>query len=65
MSVRSLGDDGTRLLVLVKRHVRREILAATCRALEALADFMHSSQVVGQGAFTIERFVAEQTNRLG
>ena len=50
--------------MLVKCHVRREILAATRWAPEALADFMHRSQVVGQGVFTIERFVALRADPL-
>ena len=48
----------------VKRVVRREVLAATRRAPEDLANFMNSSLVVVDAVFSIEWLVAERADKL-
>ena len=48
----------------VEYLIGREILAPACRTPEALADFMHRSQVVIQTTFTPERLIAERADPL-
>ena len=48
----------------VECWVGLEIVATAVRTPEALADSVHRSLVVGQAAFTIERFVAQRADPL-
>ena len=58
------GDAAAPLLVLVIRRVGLEIVATAGRTPEALANSVHRSLVVGEGVFTIERFVALRADPL-